>query len=162
MKILTIFIFLLLSNCTGYSVASLASNIASYSATGKTNTDHVASLVTGKDCKIVRVLKEENYCKDKNFEIVENKNIENINLDNLKIVENDSNLLFAESNEDFEEKKNIKLAYNNAEIVFNKFYYGSITWAEQQLKRGTIISDEIGITEDLTSKIENVFDNYFY
>ena len=70
MRILTIFIFFLLSNCSGYSIASLASNIASYSATGKTNSDHVASLVTGKDCKIARVLKEDNYCKEKSFEIV--------------------------------------------------------------------------------------------
>ena len=61
MRYLFVFIFLFLSNCSGYTIASLSSNIATYSATGKTNSDHFASLVTGKDCKLTRILKEQNY-----------------------------------------------------------------------------------------------------
>ena len=59
-----IFLFLL-SSCTGYSIASLGSNIATYAATGKTNSDHAVSFVTGKDCRIARAITERNYCEEK-------------------------------------------------------------------------------------------------
>ena len=47
-----VILFFCLNGCTGYTVASLTSNIVTYSATGKTNSDHAISYITGKDCKI--------------------------------------------------------------------------------------------------------------
>ena len=57
-------------------------------------------------------------------------------------------------------EKIINIAY--AEKVFDMFYYGSLTWAEYQLTRGTKVSDQIGLTDDLTSYVEETFENYFY
>ena len=61
MKYFIIFLIFLLPSCSGYTVASLASNIVTYSATGKTNSDHALSYVTGKDCRITRELSESAY-----------------------------------------------------------------------------------------------------
>ena len=45
--------------------------------------------------------------------------------------------------------------------ILNNIYYGSLTWAEYQLTRGTKVSDKIGITENLTEEVHKAF-NYFY
>ena len=165
------FLFLL-SNCTGYSLASLGSNIATYSVTGKTNSDHAISFVTGKDCKITRaLLKEEKYCEEKNIFVVEeqiienfdeneiNKTIEDFSVASLEIIQNDSNFIIEKKNEN-KKDENIKIAF--VEQIVNSFYYGSLTWAEDQLTKGAIVSDKIGLTEDLTAFIGKTFDYYFY
>ena len=46
--------------------------------------------------------------------------------------------------------------------MVNSFYYGSLIWAEDQITKGAIVSDKIGLTEDLTTFIEDTFDYYFY
>ena len=155
MKYFFILFLFLLSNCSGYSVASLTSNIISYSATGKTNTEHVASYVTGKDCRIVRAFKNESFCKEKENIFAENIN-ENLDVASLSIVENDSNLIV---NENIAEEGEIKMAY--VDKILNNIYYGSLTWAEYQLTRGTKVSDKIGITQNLTEEVHKAF-NYFY
>ena len=55
-RIIVISLFFLLYGCTGYTIASLTSNIVTYSVTGKTNSDHVISYVTEKDCKLFRIV----------------------------------------------------------------------------------------------------------
>ena len=159
-KYFVIFFFLLLPNCSGYEIVSLTSNIITYAATGKSNSDHVASYVTGKDCKFLRVLQEEHYCSEKKLIIVENQIEKNEELALLDIVKNDSDLLKEEIKEKTFSEKIINIAY--AEKVFDMFYYGSLTWAEYQLTRGTKVSDQIGLTDDLTSYVEETFENYFY
>jgi hypothetical protein len=162
-----VFLFLL-SSCTGYSIASLSSNIATYAATGKTNSDHAVSFVTGKDCRIARAITERNYCEEKKVFIVENEVIENLDeneiaegLDvaSLNIIKSDSNLIIQKKIQNKEEEE-IQVAF--LEKVVNSFYYGSLTWAEDQITKGAIVSDKIGLTEDLTTFIEDTFDYYFY
>ena len=62
MKTLITISFLLLTSCSGYTVASLSTNIVTVAATGKTNTDHVISLLTQKDCQIFRAMRQEQMC----------------------------------------------------------------------------------------------------
>jgi len=62
MKILITMLFLILASCSGYTAASLSSNIMTYSATGKTNADHVVSMLLQKDCKIFRMIKHQRVC----------------------------------------------------------------------------------------------------
>ena len=64
-----------------------------------------------------------------------------------------------EIGENYSVEEEIKVAY--VERLFNNIYYGSLTWAEYQLTRGTRVSDKIGITENLTEEVEKAF-NYFY
>lgn len=173
MKYLIIVSFLFLSGCSGYTIASLTSNIVTYSATGKTNSDHAMSFVTGKDCRIERVFKKkENYCEEKKLFIVENEAIENFDekeinetiqnfeVVSLDIIKNDSNLIVEKNNQNIKDEKISQLVY--VEVAFNKLYYGSLTWAEDQLTKGTKVSDKIGLTENLTMFVEETFDNYFY
>ena len=158
MRYFFIFLFFLLSNCSGYSVVSLTSNIITYSATGKTNHEHVASYITGKDCRMASVVKDKTFCKEKDPIFAESEN-ENIDVASLNIVANDSNLIIKEIEENYSVEEEIKVAY--VERLFNNIYYGSLTWAEYQLTRGTRVSDKIGITENLTEEVEKAF-NYFY
>ena len=163
-----LFFLFLLGSCTGYSIASLGSNIATYATTGKTNSDHAMSFVTGKDCRISRAITERNYCEEKKVFIVENEEIENLDeneiaegLDvaSLNIIKSDSNLIIEKKIQNKEEEE-IQVAF--LEKVANSFYYGSLTWAEDQITKGAIVSDKIGLTEDLTTFIEDTFDYYFY
>ena len=57
-----IIISFLLANCTAYTATSVTTNVVSYTATGKTNADHVISFVTGKDCKVFRVTLNKEIC----------------------------------------------------------------------------------------------------
>ena len=173
-----VLLLFLLGSCTGYSIASLGSNIITYSATGKTNSDHVVSLMSGKDCRLTRAIKERKYCEEKNLSIVENNivenriienfgvnenevrlvengTIENIDFASLQIIKNDSNLITSDPIKD----EHIQVAI--VERVFNNIYYGTLTWAEQQITRGTRVSDKIGLTEDLTKSVEKSFNNIF-
>ena len=46
------------------SMISLCSNAISYGVTGKTNSDIAVSMLVGKDCKLVRILQEnEKVCR---------------------------------------------------------------------------------------------------
>ncbi len=62
MKILIIISLLVLASCSGYTAASLSSNIITYSTTGKTNADHVVSMLLQKDCKMFRMIKHKRMC----------------------------------------------------------------------------------------------------
>ena len=62
MKALITISFLILAGCSGYTAASLSTNIITVATTGKTNTDHVISLLTQKDCQIFRAMRQEQMC----------------------------------------------------------------------------------------------------
>ena len=66
----TILLLLFLTSCTSYTVASLSSNVVTYTATGKINSDHAISYVTGKDCKVMRVVEGKPICSHNNSSIV--------------------------------------------------------------------------------------------
>jgi len=178
-------LLLLMGSCTGYTIASLGSNILTYSATGKTNSDHVVSAMSGKDCRLTRALKQKKYCAEKNISIVEykpvkyqtisnfgkndlrknqsykeeiifeNETIENIDVASVEIIKNDSNLITNEPIND----EHIQVAIVGK--VFNNIYYGTLTWAEIQITRGARVSDKIGLTAGLTKSVEKSFDNIF-
>ena len=63
MKYLIILVFLFLPNCSGYTVASISTNVVTVAATGKTNADLVISYLAGKDCRFIRVTKNSEICK---------------------------------------------------------------------------------------------------
>ena len=65
MKILITILFLILTSCSGYTIASLSTNIVSVAATGKTNADHVVSMLLQKDCKMFRAIKDKRVCTAK-------------------------------------------------------------------------------------------------
>jgi len=56
---------LFLTGCASpVTVVSLCSNILSYGVTGKTNSDLAVSVLLGQDCKLVRILREnEKVCR---------------------------------------------------------------------------------------------------
>ena len=62
MKILITILFLTLASCSSYTALSVSSNIMTYSATGKTNADHVVSMLLQKDCKMFRMIKHKRVC----------------------------------------------------------------------------------------------------
>ena len=62
MKILITMLFLILASCSSYTAVSVSSNIMTYSATGKTNADHVVSMLLQKDCKMFRMIKHKRMC----------------------------------------------------------------------------------------------------
>ena len=62
MRILITTLFFILTSCSSYTVASLSSNIITYNATGKTNADHVVSMLMQKDCKMFRAIKDKEVC----------------------------------------------------------------------------------------------------
>ena len=62
MKILITISFLILASCSSYTAVSVSSNIVTYSATGKTNADHVVSMLVQKDCKMFRIIKHQRVC----------------------------------------------------------------------------------------------------
>ena len=62
MKILITISLLVLASCSSYTAVSVSSNIVTYSATGKTNADHVVSMLVQKDCKMFRIIKHQRVC----------------------------------------------------------------------------------------------------
>jgi len=64
MKILVIIsiLGLILTSCSSYTAVSVSSNIMTYSTTGKTNADHVVSMLMQKDCKMFRMIKHQRVC----------------------------------------------------------------------------------------------------
>ena len=87
--------------------------------------------------------------------LVENGAIENIDVASLRIIKNDSNLITRDPIKD----EHIQVAI--VERVFNNIYYGTLTWAEEQITRGTRVSDKIGLTDGLTKSVEKSFNNIF-
>ena len=63
--VIVIIVVLFLTGCANpLTVVSLCSNAVTYGVTGKTNSDLFVSVLVGKDCKLVRVLQEnEKVCK---------------------------------------------------------------------------------------------------
>ena len=191
MRIVVISIFILLCGCTGYSIVSLTSNIVTYSATGKTNSDHVISYVTAKDCKLFRVIdKTEKVCQENLRRAIIARNEKEININENNFTEEKEIVLAQKetniNENNFTEEKEIVLAQLNSEkILKNKqeqinneitnkknepiykkvamnIYYGSITWAEYQITKGTEVTDRIGLTENLTLEVKKTFRNYLY
>ena len=127
-----IIISFLLANCTGYTVTSLSTNVVSYTTTGKTNTDHVISFVTGKDCKIFRATRSKDICNQNNNVIALNEGIKDFkNVEETKIV-----------------KKTIKTVYNLTKNL-----------AKDHAVLGAKIIDKIGLTNDLEKKVYSKFDS---
>ena len=64
MKILVIIsiLGLILTSCSSYTAVSVSSNIITYKTTGKTNADHVVSMLMQKDCKMFRMIKHQRVC----------------------------------------------------------------------------------------------------
>ena len=62
MKILITILFLILASCSTYTAVSVSSNIVTYKTTGKTNADHVVSILMQKDCKMFRIIKHQRVC----------------------------------------------------------------------------------------------------
>ena len=56
------FLTLILASCSSYTALSVSSNVMTYSATGKTNADHVISMLLQKDCKMFRMIKHKRVC----------------------------------------------------------------------------------------------------
>ena len=46
--------------------------------------------------------------------------------------------------------------------IASNLMYGSIAWAEHQITIGTSVTDELGLTQGLTTRVKKVFQNYFY
>ena len=63
MNKLLILLLFVLSSCSSITVVSLSSNVVTYSITGKTNADIAVSMLMGKDCHIVRIIKEKEVCE---------------------------------------------------------------------------------------------------
>ena len=63
--VIVIIVVLFLTGCANpMAVVSLCSNAITYGVTGKTNSDLFVSVLVGKDCKLVRILQEnEKVCK---------------------------------------------------------------------------------------------------
>ena len=62
--IVTIVVLFLTGCANPMAVVSLCSNVVSYGVTGKTNSDLFVSVLVGKDCKLVRILQEnEKVCR---------------------------------------------------------------------------------------------------
>ena len=141
MKYLIIFIFFFLANCSTFTVASIATNTATYSATGKTNSDHVISLITGKDCKIFRIIKKEKICDKSNITIAalnEKKESKSI--------------------EDREDNKVIKKKVDPAYYI-DAAYYITKNVIKDHAKIGARITDTIKLTNELEEKIQIKFDS---
>ena len=64
LSISVIIILFLMSCSVPVNMISLCSNAITYSVTGKTNSDIAVSMLVGKDCKLVRILQEnEKVCR---------------------------------------------------------------------------------------------------
>jgi len=62
MRTLITISFLILASCSSYTAVSVSSNIITYKTTGKTNADHVVSMLLQKDCKVFRIIKHQRVC----------------------------------------------------------------------------------------------------
>ena len=132
MKYLIIFVFLFLPNCSGYTVASITTNVASVAATGKTNADLVVSYLAGKDCRFIRVTTNREVC-----------------------IQSDSNMAIKEETI---EKKNTSDKKIVGRII-DTTYYITKNVTKDHAVLGAKIFDKIGITNELEEKVRSKFEN---
>ena len=132
MKYLIFIVFLLLPNCSGYTVASLSTNVVTVAATGKTNADLVISHLAGKDCKVFRVALNREIC---------NQNDLRMSLKKVKT----------------EEKNRINKKFIGK--VIDTTYYITKNVAKDHAVLGAKIFDKIGITNELEEKVITKFEN---
>ena len=132
MKYLIFIVFLLLPNCSGYTVASLSTNILTVAATGKTNADLVISHLAGKDCKVFRVALNREIC-------------------------NQNDLRMSLKKETTEEKNRINKRFIGN--VIDTTYYITKNVAKDHAVLGAKIFDKIGITNELEEKVITKFEN---
>ena len=127
-----IIISFLLANCTAYTATSVTTNVVSYTATGKTNADHVISFVTGKECKVFRVTLNKEICD-----------------------QNDSRM--ALKKETIEEKNKT----NNRFIgkIIDTAVLVTKNVAKDHVVLGAKIVDKIGLTNELEEKVKTKFEN---
>jgi len=62
MKKLPIILLFVLTSCSHLGIASISSNVITVAATGKTNADHAISMLTQKDCKVLRIIDDDEIC----------------------------------------------------------------------------------------------------
>ena len=132
MKYLIFIVFLLLPNCSGFTVASLSTNVITVAATGKTNADLVISHLAGKDCKVFRVALNKEICN-----------------------QNDSRMSLKK--ETIEEKNRINKRFIGK--VIDTTYYITKNVAKDHAVLGAKIFDKIGITNELEEKVITKFEN---
>ena len=132
MKYLIFIVFLLLPNCSGYTVASLSTNVVTVAATGKTNADLVISHLAGKDCKVFRVALNREIC-------------------------NQNDLRMSLKKETTEEKNRINKRFIGK--VIDTTYYITKNVAKDHAVLGAKIFDKIGITNELEEKVITKFEN---
>ena len=131
MKFLIIFAFLLLQNCTGFTVASISSNVVTVAATGKTNADHVISYLAGKDCSFFRVTKNREVC-----------------------MQSDTTMALKEETIEKKYKSDKKIVGR----IIDTTYYITKNVAKDHAVLGAKIFDKIGLTNELEGKIKIRFD----
>ena len=132
MKYLIFIVFLLLPNCSGYTVASLSTNVVTVAASGKTNADIVISSLAGKDCKVFRVALNKEICN-----------------------QNDSRMFVKK--ETIEDKNRINKRFIGN--VIDTTYYITKNVAKDHAVLGAKIFDKIGLTNELEGKIKTKFEN---
>ena len=132
MKYLIFIVFLLLPNCSGFTVASLSTNVVTVAATGKTNADLVISHLAGKDCKFFRVALNKEIC-------------------------NQNDLHMSLKKETTEEKNRINKRFIGK--VIDTTYYITKNVAKDHAVLGAKIFDKIGITNELEEKVITKFEN---
>ena len=132
MKYLIIFVFLFLSNCSGYTVASISTNFVTVAATGKTNADLVVSYLAGKDCRFIRVTKNSEICK-----------------------QSDSNKAIKEETIEKKNKGNKKIVGR----IIDTTYYITKNVAKDHAVLGAKIFDKVGLTNELEEKVKIKFVN---
>ena len=132
MKYLIFIVFLLLPNCSGYTVASLSTNVVTVAASGKTNADIVISSLAGKDCKVFRVALNKEICN-----------------------QNDSRMFVKK--ETIEDKNRINKRFIGN--VIDTTYYITKNVAKDHAVLGAKIFDKIGITNELEEKVITKFEN---
>ena len=121
-----------MSNCSGYTVASISTNIASVAATGKTNADLVVSYLAGKDCRFIRVTKNSEICKQNISSIaIKEETIEKKNKSDKKIVGR----------------------------IIDTTYYITKNVAKDHAVLGAKIFDKVGLTNELEEKVRSKFEN---
>ena len=132
MKFLIIFVFLLVSNCSGFTAVSISSNLITVASTGKTNADHVISFLAGKDCSFFRVTVNREVC-----------------------MQSDTNMAVKE---EAIEKKNESDKKFVGRII-DTTYYITKNVAKDHAVLGAKIFDKIGLTNELEGKIKTKFEN---
>ena len=132
MKYLIIIIFLFLSNCSGYTIASISTNVVTVAATGKTNADLVVSYLAGKDCRFIRVTTNSEVC-----------------------IQSDSNMAIKEETI---EKKNTSDRKIVGRII-DTTYYITKNVTKDHAVLGAKIFDKIGLTNELEEKVRSKFEN---